>query len=192
MAGNFDFNDFAREEAFQGQLNDLMDAIQEQGDPALRERLDNLRRRHRIETEADPPPNFHFNTAALTYEDVTRHCAQNGINLRRVVFVQGDRFYVSRNYVVGENQVWDEIASPSTVDIQQESAQLAFLDPKKTIVDWPLTLENLNNMIAQKPYSEGMLRNCLLRFDSVTSSEIIESLAKGRISLFLDRIHEIV
>jgi hypothetical protein len=39
---------------------------------------------------------------------------------------------------MGENQIWDEIASPSSVNIQQESAQLAFLDPIKTIVDWPL------------------------------------------------------
>jgi hypothetical protein len=164
MDSGFNFNDFARDEALQTQISEIMDAIQEQGDPALRERFANLRRRHKIENEQDPPPNFHFNTAALTYEDVTRHCAQNNLNLRRLVFVQGDRFYVSRNYALGENQVWDEIASPSSVDIQQESAQLAFLDPKKVIVDWPLTLENLNNMIRQKPYSEAMLRNCLLRF----------------------------
>jgi hypothetical protein len=164
MAANFDFNDFAQEEAFKLQLNELMDAIQEQGDPALRERFDNLRRRHQIESEADPPPNFHFNTTALTYDDVVRHCAQNGINLRRVVFVQANRFYVSRNYAVDGDQVWDEIASPSTVDIQQEHAQLAFLDPSRKIVDWPLTLENLNLMIRQTAYSEAMLRTCLLRF----------------------------
>ncbi len=161
---SFDFDSFARDESFQSQINDLMQAIQDQGDPQLANRFADLRRRHKIENEEDPQPNFHFETAALTYEEVARHCAANGINLRRVVFVQGDRFYVSRNYAIGENQVWDEIASPSSVDIQQESAQLAFLDPKKTIVDWPLTLDNLNAMIRQKPYSEAMLRNCLLRF----------------------------
>ena len=160
----FDFESFAREESHQAQFNDFMQAIQENGNPELANRFADLRRRHRIENEEDPQPNFHFDTANLTYEEVARHCAANGINLRRVVFVQGDRFYVSRNYVIGENQVWDEIASPSSVDIQQESAQLAFLDTKKTIVDWPLTLENLNNMIRQKPYSQAMLRNCLLRF----------------------------
>ena len=117
MDSGFNFNDFARDEALQTQISEIMDAIQEQGDPALRERFANLRRRHKIENEQDPPPNFHFNTAALTYEDVTRHCAQNNLNLRRLVFVQGDRFYVSRNYALGENQVWDEIASPSSVDI---------------------------------------------------------------------------
>ena len=164
MDPGFDFNNFARDEALQSQISELMDAIQEQGDPALRERFANLRRRHKIENEEDPPPDFHFNTTALTYEDVARHCAQNNLNLRRLVFVQGDRFYVSRNYVLGENQVWDQIASPSSVDIQQESAQLAFLDPNKIIVDWPLTLLNLNNMILHKPYSQAMLRNCLLRY----------------------------
>jgi hypothetical protein len=157
---SFDCDSFAHDESFQSQINDLMQAIQDQ----LANRFTDLRRRHKIENEADPQPNFHFETAALTYEEVARHCAANGINLRRVVFVQGNRFYVSRNYDIGENQVWDEIASPSSVDIQQESAQLTFLDPKKTIVDWPLTLDNLNAMIRQKPYSEAMLRNCLLRF----------------------------
>jgi hypothetical protein len=147
---DFEFDSFAHDESFQSQINELMQAIQLQGDPELANRFADLRRRHKIDSEEDPPPNFHFDTAALTYEEVARHCAANGINLRRVVFVQGDRFSVSRNYAIGDQQILDEIASPSSVDIQQESAQLAFLDPKKTIVDWPLTLENFNNMIRQK------------------------------------------
>ena len=75
MDPGFDFNNFARDEALQSQISELMDAIQEQGDPALRERFANLRRRHKIENEEDPPPDFHFNTTVLTYEDVARHCA---------------------------------------------------------------------------------------------------------------------
>ena len=82
----FDFESFAREESHQAQFNDFMQAIQENGNPELANRFADLRRRHRIENEEDPQPNFHFDTANLTYEEVARHCAANGINLRRVVF----------------------------------------------------------------------------------------------------------
>ena len=46
MDSGFNFNEFARDEALQTQISEIMDAIQEQGDPALRERFTNLRRRH--------------------------------------------------------------------------------------------------------------------------------------------------
>jgi hypothetical protein len=79
---SLDFDSFARDESFQSQINDLMQAIQDQVDPQLANRFTDLRRRHKIENEEDPQPNFHFETDALTYEEVARHCAANGINLR--------------------------------------------------------------------------------------------------------------
>jgi len=43
---------------------------------------------------------------------------------------------------------------------------LSFLDDRKTIVDWAETLNNLNQMTLSKPYSEAMMKTCLLRFVS--------------------------
>jgi hypothetical protein len=57
---SFDFDSFAQDESFQSQINDLMQPIQDQGDPELANRFADLRRRHKIENEEDPPPNFHF------------------------------------------------------------------------------------------------------------------------------------
>lgn len=161
---NFDFNDFARDQSMTALITQLADVVHEHGNDALREGITRFRRNNKIDTEEDQAPNFEFNFAARTYEQVLAHCAANGVNLRRCVFVQGDKFFVSRNYDIGDNQVWDEISSPSSVDVQQETSCLSFMDSRKTMVDWPTTLENLNSMITTKLYSEGMMRKCLLRF----------------------------
>jgi formate dehydrogenase maturation protein FdhE len=56
----FNFSEFARNEAFQAQINDIMSIMEDQADPAILARFANLRRKHKIETEEDPPPDFHF------------------------------------------------------------------------------------------------------------------------------------
>ena len=69
---------------------------------------------------------------------------------------------LSRDFAVGDDQIWDEVASPSAVDVHQEMPQLVFLDNEKKIVDWPMILANLNTIITPNPYSDNMMKNCLL------------------------------
>ena len=160
---SFNFHEHSRESALQTQMNELMQAIQLGGN--LGERFDELRRRHKLDEQQAPVPEFQFRLNPNTYDDVRRHCSEHGINLRRVVLIQADRFYCARNYELDANdQIWDVIASSATVDLHQESSQLTFLDDKKTVVDWADTLARLNRMIDDKPYSEEMMKNCLLRF----------------------------
>jgi len=161
----FDFKEHARDESIQSQFNELMDTVEEVGD--LRERFRNLRHRHRINNRENAAPNFYFTLNPILYNDVVRHCSENGINLRRVILIQADKFFVARNYELNpDNQTYDLIASSATVDIHHESSMLSFLDDRKTIVDFAETLNNLNQMTLSKPYSKAIMKTCLLRFVS--------------------------
>jgi len=160
---SFNFHEHSRESALQTQMNELMQAIQLGGN--LGERFDELRRRHKLDEQQAPVPEFAFRLNPNTYDDVRRHCSLHGINLQRVILIQGDRIFQSRGFEINANaQIWDVIASSSTVDLLQESSQLTFLDDNETVVDWADTLARLNRMIDDKPYSEEMMKNCLLRF----------------------------
>ena len=164
MAKNFDFESFARDESLKTLITEIADLVTENGNDALRQGMTRIRRRFNIENNADPVPDFHFNLAARSWEDVVDHCARNNINLRLVTYTQGDKVYVSRNYAVGQNQVWEEVCYPGSADYQQESSQLSFLDSEKKMVDWVTTLANLNNMLTRKLYDENMLHRCLMRY----------------------------
>ena len=164
MAENyFNFDQFYQDHTAANYLRGITDVLEGDVDE-LPQRLAAFRERFQIEAPRPEEAPFTFQLAARSYETVPDEARQANANLRRVTFVQGDRFFVSRGWNVGEDQIWDEVASPSSVDIHQESAQLSFLDSEKKIVDWPLTLSNLNRMIRHKPYSDQMMKSCLLRF----------------------------
>ncbi len=159
--GLFNFDQFFVDQQSNNYIRGLTEVLD--GDIAeLPQRLQTFREKFKVETPPQEEQPFTFNLAARSYETIPAEAAANNANLRRVTYVQGDRFFVSRDFAEGDNQIWDEVASPSSVDVHQESSQLVFLDNEKRIVDWPMTLQNLNRMIASKPYSDSMMKNCLL------------------------------
>jgi len=159
----FDFDRFYADHQSANYVKGLTEVLD--GDAAqLPQRLQAFRDKFKVEAPRQEEEPFQFQLAARSYETIPAEAAAANANLRRVTFVQGDRFFVARNFALGDDQIWDEVASPSSVDIHQESSQLTFLDADKKVVDWPLTLANLNRMIANKPYSDNMMRACLLRF----------------------------
>ncbi len=160
----FDFTDFVREHQITSLVSELVDVVSNVENEQVQARVADFRTKYKLGVQGDPAPNFTFNLADRTYEEVLQHCRTNNVNLKRVTFVQGDRFFAERDYNEEGDQVWVEISSPSSVDVHQETAQLAYLDAGKKLVDWPTTLANLNLMIENKPYSENMMRTCLLRF----------------------------
>jgi hypothetical protein len=159
----FNFENFLADHQFSNWISDLTEVLdgEAEGIPA---RLQAFREKFKIAPQRQEAEPFRFNLAQRSYETIPAEVLQAGRNLKRCTFVQGDRFFVSRNFQEEPlNQVWEEVASPSSVDIHAESAQLSFLDNEKTQVDWPLTLANLNRMIQNRPYSENMMKSCLLR-----------------------------
>jgi hypothetical protein len=188
MAKNFDFDSFARDESLKTLITEIADLVTENGNDALRQGMTRIRRRFNIEDNADPVPDFHFNLAARSWEDVVDHCARNNINLRLVTYTQGDKVYVSRNYAIGQAQVWEEVCYPGSADYQQESSQLSFLDNEKKMVDWVTTLANLNNMLTRKLYDENMLHRCLMRYINHYESaqtEYLKNMTCNQIANFL-------
>jgi hypothetical protein len=178
MAGKrFDFKTFARDHQVTKLISELADIVSLEGDAeARRGEVEKFKKRFKIEIESDPKPDFHFDVTEDTYEKTLRECVEQGVNLRRVTFIQGDRVFVERELRPDGDQRWKEVASPSSVDIHQETAQLSFLDSEKKCVDWSTTLNNLNKMIKSKPYSEDMLKTCLLRFINHYESQQTEYL----------------
>ncbi len=164
MAKNFDFEQFARDETLKTLITEIADLVTENGGDAVRQGMTRIKRKFNIEDNADPVPNFQFNLAARSWDDVVNHCSQNGINLRLVTYTHGDKVYVSQNYAVGNDQIWEEICYPNSADYQQETSQLSFLDSEKKLVDWTTTLNNVNNMLTRKLYDEQMLHRCLMRY----------------------------
>ena len=128
----------------------------------LPQRVQDFREKYKVESAPQEAEPFSFNLATRSYETSPAEAAAAGVNLRKVSFIQGDRFFVARDFDITDQQVWDEVAAPSSVDLQQESSQITYIDCDKKVVDWPLTLHNLNRMIASKPYSEGMMKSYLL------------------------------
>jgi hypothetical protein len=163
----FNFENFLADHQFSNWISDLTEVLDGEAD-GIPARLQLFREKFKIAPQRQEAEPFRFNLAQRSYETIPAEVLQAGRNLKKCTYVQGDRFFVSRNFqeepiVDGVNQVWEEVASPSSVDIHAESAQLSFLDNEKKLVDWPLTLANLNRMIQNKPYSENMMRSCLLR-----------------------------
>jgi hypothetical protein len=112
MAKNFDFDSFARDESLKTLITEIADLVTENGNDALRQGMTRIRHLFNIENNADPVPDFHFNLAARSWEDVVDHCSRNNINLRLVTYTQGDKVYVSRNYAIAQNQVWERSLLP--------------------------------------------------------------------------------
>jgi len=189
MASNtFDFHKFARDYQITSCINGLADVLSSVADHELNERIEKFKNEFKLKNGADPKPDFRFRITHDTYEQVLRDCSRRRIDLRRCTFIQGNRYFVERNYRIQGNQSYKEVAWPSSVDFQQEAAQLAFLDREKKHVDWPLTLNNLNDMIRDKPYSENMMKACLLRFINnyePTQTEYLKGKTCNQIANFL-------
>jgi len=163
-ASKFNFQEFARDQQVTAWVSGLADIVSEALPEEQKELIKNYKKQFKLETESDPKPDFRFNLSKLTYEKVLRNCRRNNRNIKRCTYIQGDRFFVERRYREDGNQTFREVAWPASVDVSQEVAQLTFLDTAKKHVDWPTTLNNLNRMITDKPYSEKMMKTCLLRF----------------------------
>ena len=158
----FDFDQHLNEHQLSARIADLASILER--DPNLRPIVGEFKRKFKI-PDADQQPEFRFNLAERSFETIPEEVRAARRNLKKVTYVQGDRFFVSRDFNEDPNtQIWDEVASASSVDLHAESSQLSFLDSEKKTVDWPQSLANLNRMIANKPYSEAMMKACLLRF----------------------------
>ena len=158
----FDFDQHLNEHQLSARIADLASILER--DPNLRPIVGEFKRKFKI-PDADQQPEFRFNLAERSFETIPEEVRAAHRNLKKVTYVQGDRFFVSRDFNEDPNtQIWDEVASASSVDLHAESSQLSFLDSEKKTVDWPQSLANLNRMIANKPYSEAMMKACLLRF----------------------------
>ena len=160
----FDFQSFTQDHQLSTLISGVTDLLSEGADPALVQKIKDFKAKFKLPDAQGDTPEFQFNLTTDTYEEVPAKCFKDGKDLKKVTFVQADRFFVSDGYNENAPQKWKEVACPSTVDIHQESAQLTFLDCEKKHVDWPQTLNNLNEMIKTKLYSEKMMKACLLRF----------------------------
>jgi len=158
----FDFDQYKNEHELTARFADLANLLERQ--PNLQPVIRDFKQKFKIPDE-DPRPVFRFNLADRSFETIPTEVRAANRNLKKVTYVQGDRFFVARDFNEDPNtQIWEEVASASSVDLHAESSQLSFLDSEKRNVDWPQSLENLNRMIANKPYSEQMMKACLLRF----------------------------
>ena len=160
----FDFQSFTQDHQLSTLISGVTDLLSEGADPALVQKIKDFKEKFKLPNAQGDTPEFAFNLATDTYEEVPEKVFKDGKDLKKVTFVQADRFFVSDGYNENAPQKWKEVACPSTVDIHQESAQLTFLDSEKKHVDWPQTLNNLNEMIKSKLYSEKMMKACLIRF----------------------------
>ncbi len=132
---DFDLDRFLSDHQTSNYVKELTDVLS--GDLAqLPQRVQSFRQKYKVEPTPQEAEPFQFALAARSYETVPAEAAAAGVNLRRVSFLQGDRFFVARDFNVNEaQQVWEEVASPSSVDLQQETSQIAFLDSDKKVVD---------------------------------------------------------
>jgi hypothetical protein len=165
MASNFDFAEFMREQSVIELVTDLVNVFSESGNEDLKAGIEKFKKKHKIETVAGPSQPFAFPLTDNTYEEVVKRCCHENKNLKKVIFIQGDKYYAARDLETDpERQVFVEIASPSNIDLHQEVSNLSFLDSAKKNVDWEVTLSNLSEMCKSKMYSESMMHSCLLRF----------------------------
>ena len=189
MAVRFDFGGFARDSQVTTLVTALADVVSQTDNAAVKTGVEQFKKQFKISGNSDPAPDFKFTLAARSYDDVVKHCIERGRNLKKVVHFILDRCYAARNFETDPDyQIWEEVSSPSTVDIHEESSKLSFLDAGKKHVDWSATLENLNRMAEGKPYSEAMMRTCLMRFINhyeCTQSEYLKDKNCNDIANFL-------
>jgi hypothetical protein len=144
---SFDFLSFTQDHQLSTLISGVTELLSEGADPALIRKIKDFKSKFKLPDSQGDTTEFTFNLTDETYEDIPARCLEEGKDLKKVSFIQADRFFVEQDLNENAPQRWKEVACPSTVDIHQESAQLTFLDSEKKHVDWPQTLNNLNEMI---------------------------------------------
>ena len=125
----FDFDQHLNEHQLSARIADLASILER--DPNLRPIVGEFKRKFKI-PDADQQPEFRFNLAERSFETIPEEVRAARRNLKKVTYVQGDRFFVARDFNEDPNtQIWDEVASASSVDLHAESSQLSFLDSEK-------------------------------------------------------------
>lgn len=161
----FDFDKFVIEE----RLNDYVVGLTEvlDGDLAeLPQRLQLFRQKCSIPEPQQDAQLFEFELCTRSSETIPAEAAAQNVNLQLVTMLVNDRYFVSRDYLVGPAQEWLEIAHPPSANLQEEASTLSYLDKDKKVVNWTLTMNNLKRLCKNHLYSESMMLSCLLRFVS--------------------------
>jgi len=189
MASNFDFAEFMKEQSITEMFTEFANVLTGDSVEEINEGVEKFKKKHRIDSTPAPVEPFTFPLSERTYEAVVKRCIDEGRNIKKVILIQGDKFYAARELEANpELQVWEEISSPSTVDVHQEASNLSFLDSAKRQVDWQTTISNLADMCRIKLYSEGMMHACLLRFVNhyePSQTEYLKKKSSDEIAQFL-------
>ena len=141
MASNFDFAEFMKEQSITEMFTEFANVMTGESLEEINEGVERFKKKHRIDSTPAPVEPFTFPLSERTYEAVVKRCIDEGRNIKKVILIQGDKFYAARELEANpELQVWEEISSPSTVDVHQEASNLSFLDSAKRQVDWQTTI----------------------------------------------------
>uniref|UniRef100_UPI00334156A9 hypothetical protein n=1 Tax=Polynucleobacter sp. TaxID=2029855 RepID=UPI00334156A9 len=209
MTSSFDYSSFKTEYVIQNNLRELCDAIRAtqnpQGQPlfpdaaadAQANPLQALVARLNLNEGVDADPVFDFECNGMTVREWGDACANHvnaagaaaPRNLMDWMQSRGSRlYYVSAGEPNGNNVQWTELTRPESSDAAYENAELIFLDPHCTIVDWRSSLANLKRLARDRRYTFLMMRTALLRIISRLMPEQIQLLQEktaNEIAVFL-------
>jgi len=133
--------------------------------PTAQAAVQGLMTRFNLHQDAAADPVFDFKCVGVTVQEYTQQCAQAQPARHIMDWMQstGNRL----NYIVAgqpnQNAVWEELTRPEASDPATENAELIFLDPNRTVVDWRASLTNLKRLGLDQRYTMAMMETTLLR-----------------------------
>jgi len=192
MSAPFDYAAFKQEYNLHNTVRQIFTAIQNvtAADPPTQQAVQALLGRFNLNEEVAADPVFDFECVGVTVQDYTQQCAnaQPARNLMTWMQSRGNRLY----YVIAgnpdNNAVWAELTRPEASDPAVENAELIFLDPNCTVVDWQASLDNLKRLGLDRRYTMPMMKTTLLRIIAKVMPEqtpLLQDKNANQIAVFL-------
>jgi hypothetical protein len=96
-SNSFDFLSFTQEHQLSTLISSVTELLSEGADPALTQKIKDFKSKFKLPDAQGDTTEFTFNLTTEIYEEIPSKCLEEGKDLKKVSFIQADRFFVEQN-----------------------------------------------------------------------------------------------